>query len=77
MGIEVKWINRLFFGLAISAGLTSGAFAQGQKDWQVPDITKLPDDKYGQIVRQGKALMEATYKHIGPEVKEVGTLCRQ
>jgi len=40
-----------------------------QKDWQAPDISKLPDDKYSQSVRQGKALMEQTYKHIGPEVK--------
>ena len=63
--------NRLFLGLAISAGLTAGAFAQGQKDWQAPDITKLPDDKYGQMARRGKVLMEATYKHIGPEVKDV------
>ena len=67
----MKRISRLFFSLAISAGLTSGAFAQSQKDWQAPDITKLPDDKYGQMVRQGMALMEATYKHIGPEVKDV------
>lgn len=67
----MKRSNRFFLGLAISAGLTAGAFAQGQKDWQAPDITKLPDDKYGQMVRQGKVLMEATYKHIGPEVKDV------
>lgn len=79
-------INQLFIGLLIGSGLTAGAFAQnpataaapiagpgalGPKDWQVPDITKLPDDKYGQLVRQGKALMESTYKHIGPEVKDV------
>ena len=44
---------------------------QAQKDWQAPDISKLPDDKYGQMVRHGKALMEETYKHIGPEVKDV------
>ena len=67
----MKRISRLFFGLAITAGLTTSALAQSQKDWQAPDITKLPDDKYGQMVRQGKDLMEATYKHIGPEVKDV------
>ena len=61
----------LKIALAIGAGWTAVAFAQVQKDWQAPDITKLPDDKYGQKVRQGKALMEATYKHIGPEVKDV------
>ena len=67
----MKRTNKLIIALAISAGLTAGAFAQGQKDWQAPDITKLPDDKYGQMVRQGKALMEQTYKHIGPEVNDV------
>ncbi len=58
-------------GLALSLGLSAAAYAQAQKDWQAPDISKLPDDKYGQIVRQGKGLMEETYKHIGPEVKDV------
>ena len=74
---------RLIIGLTIGAGLTAGAVAQspaapavagaalGAKDWQTPDISKLPDDKYGQMVRLGKALMEETYKHIGPEVKNV------
>ena len=82
----MKNSQKLMMGLAISAGLTSGALAQSAAnpaaptavaavpaatDWQAPDISKLPDDKYGQLVRQGKALMEETYKHIGPEVKDV------
>lgn len=67
----MKRSNTLFLGLAVSAALTAGTFAQGQKDWQAPDINKLPDDKYGQMARRGKVLMEATYKHIGPEVKDV------
>ena len=66
----MKQINRLIIGLAVGTGWTVVALAQGQKDWQAPDIGKLPDDKYGQMVRQGKALMEQTYKHIGPEVKD-------
>jgi len=70
MEIEMKQINRIIIGLAIGTGWTVVALAQGQKDWQAPDIGKLPDDKYGQMVRQGKALMEQTYKHIGPEVKD-------
>ena len=57
---------------AASAAPTATAVAPSAKDWQAPDISKLPDDKYGQLVRQGKALMEETYKHIGPEVKDVG-----
>ena len=62
--------NRILVGIAVSAGLLTGALAQTPKDWKAPDIRKLPDDKYGQSVRQGKALMEETYKHIGPEVKD-------
>ncbi len=67
----MKRTHRLIIGLIIGAGLNAGAVAQGQKDWQAPDIGKLPDDRYGQMVREGKALMEQTYKHIGPEVKDV------
>lgn len=67
----MKARNRTFIGIAVTAGLVAGAFAQVQKDWKAPDIDKLPDDKYGQSARQGKALMEETYKHIGPEVKDV------
>ena len=78
--------NALLIGLTLGAALSTGALAQSPtpvagptagavtpvlKDWQVPDITKLPDDKYGQTVRHGKALMEETYKHIGPEVTNV------
>jgi len=55
---------------AIQAAPPAAPAASGPKDWKAPDISKLPDDKYGQSVRQGKALMEQTYKHIGPEVKD-------
>ena len=67
----MKHTGRLLIALAIGCGVTAGAVDQVPKDWQAPDITKLPDDKYGQAVRKGKALMEETYKHIGPEVKDV------
>ena len=69
--------------LALSVGLLASAFAQGSPapatpaaapsltDWKAPDINALPDDKYGKMVRQGRDLMVETYKHIGPEVKDV------
>ena len=44
--IGIKRTFKLILGLTIGAGLTAGA-----KDWQAPDISKLPDDKYGQMVR--------------------------
>lgn len=68
--IDVKRSISLIVGLAIAAGTTAGALAQAQKDWQAPEIAKLPDDPYGQLVRKGKALMEQTYQYIGPEVKD-------
>lgn len=70
-GIEMKPGKKSLMVLALSVGLSAAVFAQAQKDWQAPDISKLADDKYGQSVRHGKALMEETYKHIGPEVKNV------
>jgi thiosulfate dehydrogenase len=36
-------------------------------EWAVPDIEKLPDNKYGRLVRLGRQLVERTYQHIGPE----------
>ena len=66
----MKRTNEMLVGLVLCAGVTAGAFAQNAKDWQAPDISKLPDDKYGQMVRQGKALMEQTYLHLGPEAKD-------
>lgn len=62
--------SALILGLTISAAMTPPAFSQAQKDWQTPDIDKLADDPFGKSVRHGKALMEQTYKHIGPEVKD-------
>ena len=55
---------------AAAAAAPAAAASASPKDWTAPDISKLPDDKYGQSVRQGKTLMEQTYKHIGPEVKD-------
>ena len=46
------------------------AHAQSAAGWQPPDIDKLPNDKYGQLARQGKLLMEQTYKYLGPEAKD-------
>ena len=68
----MKQRNALLIGLTLGAALSAGALAQSPtpvagptagavapvlKDWQAPDISKLADDKYGQMVRQGRALM--------------------
>jgi thiosulfate dehydrogenase len=36
--------------------------------WTVPQISGLPNDRYGKLVRQGRDLIDATYAHIGPLV---------
>lgn len=33
------------------------------------DVSKLPDDHYGRMVKYGKELTDRTYAYIGPEVK--------
>ena len=33
------------------------------------DVSSLPDDHYGRLVRYGKELTERTFAYIGPEVK--------
>lgn len=63
--------SRTLIGLAVGMAWAAGALAQGQADWRAPDIDKLGNDKYGQMVRHGKALMEQTYKYIGPEAADV------
>jgi thiosulfate dehydrogenase len=36
--------------------------------WTVPQISALPNDRDGRLVRKGRDLIEATYAHIGPLV---------
>lgn len=38
--------------------------------WVVPDVDKLPNDKYGQMVRMGRDLVLKTHQFIGPEVAD-------
>ncbi len=64
----MKTTRRTLLGLAVGMAIAEGALAQA--DWKAPDIDKLPNDKYGQMVRQGKLLMEQTYKYLGPEAKD-------
>lgn len=62
--------RKTLIGLAIVMSWAGGAAAQTLSDWKAPDIDKLADDKYGKMVRQGKTLMEQTYKYLGPEVAD-------
>lgn len=55
---------------ALAMVFTTFAAAASASDWSVPDIEKLPNDKYGRLVREGKALVEKTHAYIGPEVAD-------
>ncbi|MFZ5508977.1 MAG: c-type cytochrome [Pseudomonadota bacterium] len=64
-------MTRLAVTTMLLAGLTLGGTAPAQAaDWAVPDVDRLPDDKYGRLVRAGKALVEKTHQYIGPEVAD-------
>ncbi len=76
----------LMLKLALVASCASGLFAfdvgelakrsdQGfkpavVKDWQAPDEKTIPNNLFGDYVRYGKALVQETYKYIGPEVAD-------
>jgi thiosulfate dehydrogenase len=67
----MKTFRNTVHGITAGVLLVAGvATAQTINDWQAPDAEKLPNDKYGQMVRQGKALMEQTYKYLGPEAQD-------
>ncbi len=59
--------------LAVCAVIIPGGTAVAQDApaprppvWTVPQISALPNDQYGKLVRQGRDLIDATYAHIGP-----------
>ncbi len=74
---SIKSLIGLSAGLAILAALTYFSTLHAETppmidliQWKVPDISKLPDDERGRLVRYGRELIAETYKHIGPEVAD-------
>lgn len=67
----MKKMLHILLAFAMGAGASTVVLAQAPKEFRVPDLEKLPNDKYGQLVRKGKLLMEQTYKYLGPEVSDV------
>lgn len=39
------------------------------ENWQAPDESSIPSGMYGEYVKYGKALIDETYKYVGPEVE--------
>jgi thiosulfate dehydrogenase len=70
--------------VAVLAGILASAVAVGSRvwpspaqatdaarsAWTVPDISLLPDDRNGRLVRRGRQLIVATYADIGPRVAD-------
>ena len=52
---------------ATSAPLAAAPLSVGPAD--VYDVSRLPDDPYGRLVRYGKELTDRTFAYLGPEVK--------
>src|SRR5262245_46917873 len=53
--------------------LPASAFAQQPQSftpWTMPEVSALPRDARGQLIRDGRDLMLATYAHIGPNVAD-------
>lgn len=54
----------IFFAIAVIGGAALAA------EWSVPDVEKLPNDKYGQMVRAGRDYVQQTVTLLGPEAKD-------
>ena len=66
-----RTIVALFLSGITAVSQTGAATAQNAAAppvWTVPQISALPNDHYGKLVRQGRDLIDATYAHIGPLV---------
>src|SRR5262245_9546359 len=63
------WLIASHIGFGVTAALAQQATPAPQI-WTVPDISALPDDEHGRLVRRGRDLVSATYAHIGPEVAD-------
>jgi thiosulfate dehydrogenase len=69
------WRARVLAFLAsfvpISASLALDTSAKSQPIWTVPEVSALPDDDRGRLIRRGRDLITATYAHIGPQVADI------
>ena len=64
----MKLLNPLGIGAFFAIALLGNAgFAA---EWAVPDVEKLPKDKYGELVREGRDYVQYTYKRLGPEAPD-------
>lgn len=60
----------LFALIALVSSTTVMAQPQSFTPWTVPEVSALPRDISGQLIRDGRDMMLATYAHIGPNVAD-------
>jgi thiosulfate dehydrogenase len=72
MRFRNAWARLLFICLAlcVAAPVRPALAANLLRHWNVPDISRLPDDAWGRTVRLGARLVTNTASLIGPEVKD-------
>jgi len=56
--------------LLITLAAPASAEPQGFTPWTMPEVSALPRDARGQLIRDGRDLMLATYAHVGPDVAD-------
>lgn len=56
--------------LVFALGSTPYANAQSSTPWTPPEVSALPRDAQGDLIRQGRDLVMATYAFIGPDVTD-------
>src|SRR5215510_11318478 len=60
------------YGTLALVALTVSSTAEPQSftPWTMPEVSALPRDARGQLIRDGRDMMLATYAHIGPNVAD-------
>jgi thiosulfate dehydrogenase len=54
----------------VALSISSTAKSQSPVPWTMPEVSALPRDARGQLIRDGRDLMLATYAFIGPNVDD-------
>ena len=70
-GARRSWL-RVIVGIVLGVAPLAGPRAQRavETDWNIPDVTALPDDAFGRSVRYGRDLIVKTSSLIGPDAAE-------
>jgi len=64
--------RHLVYGIFALVAFAGAAIAQPQSPapWTMPEVSALPRDARGQLIRDGRDMILATYAHVGPDVAD-------